>query len=227
MDASSCLLSGPYFHYGLNVSTILEIPDTEATLACNLRMERESRGWTLAELAARSGVSRAMLSKIERCESSPTAALLGRLSAAFGLTMSQLFAQIEDQPRGQVARLDQQPVWRDPDTGFLRRSLSPSGPGPLELVWGEMPPEAEITYPAASRSFIADQQLVVVSGELTIVLGATTHALAAGDCLRFGPPKGVTFRNPGAARCRYVIALLRVADYSGPRLIGEAAGRAD
>jgi len=203
------------------MSTILEISDTEANLAGNLRMARETRGWTLAELAARSGVSRAMLSKIERCESSPTAALLGRLSAAFGLTMSQLFAQIEDQPRGQVARRDQQPVWRDPETGFLRRSLSPHGPGPLELVWGEMPPGAEITYPAASRSFITDQQLVVVDGELTVLLGVTTHSLAAGDCLRFGPPQEVTFRNPGAARCRYVIALLRVAEYSGLRLIGD------
>ena len=205
----------------------MEAPDTEAILAGNLRMEREARGWTLTELAARSGVSRAMLSKIERGEASPTAALLGRLSAAFGLTMSQLFARIEDQPGGQVARADQQPVWRDPDTGFLRRSLSPPGPGPLELVWGEMPPGAEITYPAASRSFIADQQLVVISGKLIIVLGATSHGLEAGDCLRFGPPKEVTFRNPGAARCRYVIALLRVTEYLGLRGSTTAAGRVD
>jgi transcriptional regulator with XRE-family HTH domain len=197
------------------MSTIMEEPDTEAILAGNLRMEREARGWTLTELAARSGVSRAMLSKIERCEASPTAALLGRLSAAFGLTMSQLFARIEDQSGGQVARADQQPVWQDPDTGFLRRSLSPPGSGPLELVWGEMPPGAEITYPAASRSFIADQQLVMVSGNLTIVLGTTSHLLEAGDCLRFGPPKEVTFRNPGAARCRYVIALVRMTEYLG------------
>lgn len=209
------------------MSTILEIPDTEAILAGNLRMERESRGWTLAELATRSRVSRAMLSKIERCEASPTAALLGRLSAAFGLTMSQLFAGIESEPQGHVARADQQPVWQDPATGFLRRSLSPPGPVPLELVWGELPPGAEIAYPAASLAFIADQQLVVISGELMIVLGATSHALAAGDCLRFGPPKDVTFRNSGAARCRYVVALLRMTDFPGPRWIGSGGRRAD
>jgi transcriptional regulator with XRE-family HTH domain len=202
----------------------MDLACPEAILAENLRKERDARGWTLAELAARSGISRAMLSKIERGEASPTAALLGRLSAAFGLTMSQLFAQIERQSGGQVARADQQPVWRDPETGFLRRSLSPPGSGPLELVWGEMPPGAEITYPAASRAFIADQQLVVISGELTIELGATGHALLPGDCLRFGPPKDVTFRNPGAARCRYVIALLRVAEYQLPRRAGSGGG---
>jgi len=208
------------------MSTIMEIANTEATLAANLRLEREARGWTLAELAARSGVSRAMLSKIERCEASPTAALLGRLSAAFGLTMSQLFAQIEDQPGGQVIRADQQPVWRDPETGFLRRSLSPPGSGPLELVWGEMPPGPEITYSAESRAFIADQQLVVISGELTIVLGSLSHVLAAGDCLRFGPPKDVTFRNSSAARCRYTIALLRQAEFSGLRWGGNGGSLA-
>ena len=198
----------------------MEILDTEAILADRLHMERESRGWTLADLAARSGVSRAMLSKIERREASPTAALLGRLSAAFGLTLSQLFAHAEGQPGGQVARADQQPVWRDPETGFLRRSLSPPGPVPLELVWGELPPGAEIAYPAASLAFIADQQLVVISGELTIVLGDTAHVLGPGDCLRYGPPKDVTFRNHGAARCRYVIAVLRVSESPGPRRAG-------
>lgn len=202
------------------MSTILSAADSETSLAVRLREERESRGWTLAQLAVRSGVSRAMLSKIEHREASPTAALLGRLSAAFGLTMSQLFARIEDQPMGQVARADQQPTWRDPETGFVRRSLSPPGPVPLELVWGELPPGAEIAYPAGSLAFIADQQLVVISGELTIVLGGTIHALAAGDCLRFGPPKDVTYRNTGAARCRYVVALLRFVAHPATRRAG-------
>ena len=187
------------------------IEDTDAILAARLRQERESRGWTLADLAARSGVSRAMVSKIERGEASPTATLLGRLSAAFGLTLSQLFTRMEDQPGGQLARAGDQPVWRDPESGFLRRSLSPPGPSPLELVWGELPPGAEIAYPAASYAFIADQQLTVIGGELTIVQDGTAYALAAGDCLRFAA-RDTVFRNPGAARCRYVVAVLRMSE---------------
>lgn len=195
------------------MSTILLPPDTEAFLATNLRAEREVRGWSLADLATRSGVSRAMVSKIERGEASPTAALLGRLTAAFGMTLSQLFARLEEQPRSQVARVADQPVWRDPETGFLRRALTPSragslGASPLELIWGELPPGAEIAYPGAFP-FIADQQLVVIGGELTITAGGAVHTLAAGDCLRFGSPENVTFHNSGAARCLYVIALLR------------------
>ena len=192
------------------------IEDTESRLAARLRAERDTRGWSLADLAARSGVSRAMLSKIERREASPTAALLGRLSAAFGLTLSQLFASVEDSRHGQVSRLDQQPVWRDPETGFLRRSLTPAGGGLMELVWGELPPGAEIEYEASAYAFIADQQLVLISGELTVQQGSVTHVLRPGDCLRFGSPRQTVFLNPGAARCRYVVAVQRVAESQNP-----------
>jgi len=185
----------------------------EASLANRLRLERESRNWTLADLAARSGVSRAMLSKVERCEASPTAALLGRLSAAFGLTLSQLFARAED--AGQLARAAEQAVWRDPESGFLRRSLSPPGPGPLELVWGELPPGAAISYPVAAYTFLADQQLVVIDGGLTIRQGDATFELGEGDCLRFGPPREVTFNNCRREPCRYVVAVLRAIGAAG------------
>ena len=67
----------------------------DGQIATRLLTERASRGWSLEQLAERSGVSRAMISKVERGESSPTAAVLGRLSAAFGLTLSQLLARAE------------------------------------------------------------------------------------------------------------------------------------
>src|ERR1700722_7943131 len=88
-------------HYIPIVSTIMSPSQVEASLSARVRLEREARKWKLADLAARSGISRAMLSKIERGEASPTAALLGRLSAAYGLTVSQLFARAEQ--GGQLA----------------------------------------------------------------------------------------------------------------------------
>ncbi|HVY16027.1 MAG TPA: XRE family transcriptional regulator [Rhodopila sp.] len=180
---------------------------SDANLATRLRLEREARNWTLADLAARSGISRAMLSKIERGEASPTATLLGRLSAAYGLTVSQLFARAEE--RGQVARAETQPRWQDPETGFVRRSLSPPGAAPLELVWGELPPGGRIAYPAASYRFIADQQLVVIDGSVTIRQADAVFVLRPGDCLRWGPPQDVTFENDGPVLCRYIVAVLR------------------
>lgn len=183
--------------------------DPESALATRLRLEREARGWSLAELAARSGVSKAMLSKIERAEASPTAALLGRLSAAYGLTISQLFARAEQ--GGQIARVADQPVWTDPETGFRRRSLSPPGAAPMELVWGELPPGARIAYPADSYRFLADHQVVVIEGSLTMDHAGTIFTLTQGDCLRWSTPRDVTYENRGDETCRYVVAVLRAS----------------
>jgi transcriptional regulator with XRE-family HTH domain len=191
------------------MSTILDDQALEQQLAARLRAKRESRGWTLADLAARSGVSRAMLSKIERGEASPTATLLGRLAAAFGLTLSQLFAGVGGESGGRVLRRRDQAIWRDPESGLLRRSLSPSGRAPLELVWIEFPPGGRVDYDASSYGMIADQQIVVVTGVLTLVSGEDRQTLGAGDCYRFGPPRAVTFRNDGAEPCVYLVAVLR------------------
>ena len=89
-------------------------------ISARIRLERESRGWSLSELAERAGISRAMIHKIERGDSSPTATLLARLSGAFGISMSTLIARAEMQ-EGKLLRLANQPVWRDPQTHYLRR----------------------------------------------------------------------------------------------------------
>lgn len=77
-------------------------------ISARIRLERESRSWSLTDLAERAGVSRAMIHKIERGESSPTATLLGRLSGAFGISMSTLIARAEMQ-EGKLSRFDDQP----------------------------------------------------------------------------------------------------------------------
>src|SRR5262249_25095244 len=151
--------------------------------------------------------SRAMISKIERGESSPTATLLGRLSGAFGLSLSRLLAQAEAAEGGRLARAADQSLWRDPATGFLRRALTPAGPAgatPLELVEAALPPGAEIAYPAAAYAFIQDQQIVVMAGRLRFRQGEEVNELSPGDCLRLGPTADCVFSNPGKISCRYL-----------------------
>ena len=93
-------------------------------ISARIRIERESRGWSLNDLAERAGASRAMIHKIERGESSPTASMLGRLSGAFGISMSTLIARAEMQ-EGKLLRFASQPVWHDPQSHYLRRHVSP------------------------------------------------------------------------------------------------------
>lgn len=158
-------------------------------------------------LAERSGVSRAMIAKVERSEAQPTAALLGKLSAALGLSLSELVARAEQSDR-RLARHDEQPTWTDPETGYRRRALSPVSGGPLELVEVDLPAGATISYPADAYAFI-HQQIWMLEGTLHIREGELEHELHQGDCLEFGPPSPRTF---GARRpCRYLVAITRAA----------------
>ncbi|MGW8566367.1 helix-turn-helix domain-containing protein [Isoptericola sp. NPDC055881] len=186
--------------------------DLGAALAGTVQSARVARGMTVAALAEASGVSRAMISRVERAEAQPTAALLGRLSAALGMTLSELVARAEGDTR-RLARRAEQPVWTDGETGYVRRAVSPPASASLELVEVELPPGAEVAYPAEAYRF-ADQQIWVLDGALRFVEGGTVHELGAGDCLQLGPPADCTFVNASGAPCRYLVVLDKLA---GPR----------
>jgi transcriptional regulator with XRE-family HTH domain len=102
-------------------------------LASTVRELRRARGLTGAALADQAGVSRAMVSRIEHGDVQPTAVLLGRLSAALGITLSELIARAEHDDRRLVRAADQQ-TRTDPETGYRRRAGSPRAGGPMELV---------------------------------------------------------------------------------------------
>jgi transcriptional regulator with XRE-family HTH domain len=175
-------------------------------IAARLRLERDSRGWSLAELAERSGVSKAMISKIEREEVSPTAVILVRLAGAFDLTLAGLLLRAEGQ--GRLTRAADQPVWRDPQTGYLRKQVFSRPDHPLEIVEVELPPRQQVLLPASSYAHIR-QAVWVRTGNLVIIEAGERHPLGAGDCLGFGPPSEVTFANEAGAPCIYVVVLAR------------------
>jgi len=177
-------------------------------LSARLKTERERRGWSLSELAQRSGVSKAMISRIERSEASPTAALLGRLSGAFGLTLSMLLGRL-DGTGERLRRSAEQPVWTDPGSGYVRRQLSPAEATPLELTQVRMPPGAQVAMPASSYAFIR-QMIWVQEGTLNLIEGGQRISLDAGDCLAFGPPQDREFRNDGPSECVYVVVVARL-----------------
>ena len=183
------------------------VDDLSQRLAQRIRLERDGRGWSLAELAERSGVSKATISKIERAEVSPTAVVLVRLASAFDLTLAGLMLRAEGQG-DRVSRAADQPVWRDPETGYVRKQVFSRPDNPVEIIRVEMPARQRVTLPTSSYTHIR-QALWVLSGSLVITEGGTRHVLATGDCLGFGPPVETTFANETASPCTYVVALAR------------------
>ena len=180
--------------------------DPVQAIAARLKLERESRAWSLADLAEQAGVSKAMISKIERGEASPTATVLGRLSGAFGLPLSVLLALAESQ-QDRLVPQQQQPVWTDPETGYTRRALSPRE-APVELLEVILPPGVRVPYPASAFAF-QYQQIWLLSGRLDFQEGAVLHHLGQGDCLMLGPPADCVFFNPSQEPARYLVALSR------------------
>jgi transcriptional regulator with XRE-family HTH domain len=181
--------------------------DGDVALASRISGERAARGWSLAQLAERSNVSRSMLSKIERQEASPTATVLVRVAAAFGVTLAELLTE-PAAAASRLARVADQPTWVDPATGYRRRQVYMSAALPLELVEVDLPPGASTAAPAASYMLIR-QVLWVLEGAVTILEGELQTVLVAGDRLEFGPPSDVVFRNESEKRCRYLVAVIR------------------
>jgi quercetin dioxygenase-like cupin family protein len=147
-----------------------------------------------------------MISKIERGEANATAIVLGRLSAALGQTLSTLLAGV-DEKADRHSKRARQTVWKDPQTGYVRRALSPPTGGPLQLTEILLPPRAKVSYPAAAYSFIS-QQVWIIKGQLLVETGEEQYCLRAGDCLEFGPPADTTFANDTDEACRYLVTVL-------------------
>ncbi|MFF9092402.1 helix-turn-helix domain-containing protein [Streptomyces sp. NPDC014802] len=185
------------------------LPDSvDVRLGVRLAALRAEHGWSLGELAERSGISRSTLSRAERAETSPTASLLNRLCHVYGRTMSQLLSEVEAEP-APVLRVGEQPVWEDRASGFVRRSVSPPHAGLRgELVEGRLSAGADIAYDRPPVAGL-EQHLWVLDGALEVTVQDVTHRLDAGDCLRmrvWGPTR---FRCADDTGVRYLLAVVR------------------
>ncbi|MET9758969.1 XRE family transcriptional regulator [Streptomyces sp. NPDC006372] len=184
------------------------VDPVDTRLGLRLAELRAERGWSLGELAERSGVSRSTLSRAERAEISPTAALLNRLCAVYGRTMSQLLSEVEAEPAA-VTRAADQPVWQDQASGFVRRSVSPPHPALRgELVEGRLTAGADIAYDRPPVAGL-EQHIWILEGALVVTAQDTEYQLATGDCLRmrvWGPTR---FRCTAPDGVRYLLAVVR------------------
>lgn len=176
-------------------------------IAQRVRDLRAARGLSLEALATQCGVSRSMLSLIERGESSPTAVVLEKLAAGLGVPLASLF----DPPQpvmDPVSRRVDQVAWRDPHSGYVRRNVSPAGPDETtHIVDVEFPPHARVTYESGPRQRLVRQYVWMLAGAMEITQGGNTWLLQAGDCLSMGLEHPNSFHNPSDLAARYAVVL--------------------
>jgi transcriptional regulator with XRE-family HTH domain len=182
--------------------------EIEHRIAQRLARLRAERGWSLEALAERTGISRATLSRLERCELSPTAAMLGNLCSVYGWTLSRLMVDAETRPPSLVPAAEQS-EWTDPESGYRRRMVSPPAPGLRgELVKVHVPAGASVSFDASPVAGL-EHHLWMLEGALTLEVEGGVFRLRAGDCLRYVLTGPTRFEATGRREARYVIAMVQ------------------
>jgi transcriptional regulator with XRE-family HTH domain len=174
-------------------------------LGARIRAERLRQGRSLDDLAASSGVSRSMLSAVERGAKVPTILVLHRIATGLGSNVTRLLGEERAAPVI-VLRREEQDVARDP-SGWERRNLAPVLPGvDFELMRTTIPPGVDAgefpPHPPRSREYVAVEQ-----GTLRLTVAGAVYLLHEGDSIYYEGACSHAFANPGNVPCVYYLAL--------------------
>ena len=186
--------------------------DLNRRIARRVRELRTAQGLSLDGLAAQSGVSRSMLSLIERGEASPTAVVLEKLATGLRVMLASLFDapnEAADSGRSPVARREDQPEWQDPGSGYIRRNVSPASvPQPMQIVEVDFPPGGRVNFETGAREQRVYQQIWLLKGVMEISFGREHHRLREGDCLAMELNQPTVFYNPTRKRARFAVVFV-------------------
>jgi transcriptional regulator with XRE-family HTH domain len=178
-----------------------------ARISRRVRALRSELGMTLDTLAARSSVSRSMLSLVERAESSPTAVVLEKIATGLDVPLATLFED-SSAPESPVSRREDRQPWRDPESGYVRRNISPPNyASPIQIVDVVLPAGARVAYETGARDARIHQQIWILDGSIEVTVGGATHRLAEDDCLAMQLDAPISFRNRTRKPARYAVVL--------------------
>jgi transcriptional regulator with XRE-family HTH domain len=176
-----------------------------AGLGACLRLERLRRRLSLYDLEARTGVSRSMLSEVERGSKVPTVLVLDRIATGLDTSIARLLGD-ERAARVVVLRRGEHDTAHDP-SGWERRILSPVLPGvEFELMRTSIPGGVDAgefaPHAPGSREYLAMER-----GALRLTLDGVEHVLRAGDSIYYAGDCRHAFANPGQEPCVYYLAM--------------------
>ena len=181
--------------------------DINSRIASRVRALRTDLGMSLEALAAKCDVSRSMISLVERGESSPTAVVLEKIASGLGVPLATLFDD-SSAPANPVSRRDDRTSWRDPQSGYVRRNISPASvPSPIQIVEIVLPAGARVAYETGTRDVTIHQQIWVQEGSIEVSLGSVTYRLSEDDCLAMQLNEPTAFRNRTRKPARYIVII--------------------
>ena len=160
-----------------------EPTELAGALARVLQSLRAERGWSLDQLALRSGVSKGVLVALEQGRSNPNLATLARIGDAFGVPVTRL-VDVPDEPAVRITGPDQARVlWRGPagGTGTIIAATEP--PWAAELWrWAVQPGER---FGGDAHAPASREMIWVEAGTVTLTVAGRGYQVGAGQCARF------------------------------------------
>lgn len=172
----------------------------------SLRALRHARGYSLEEMAALSGVSRATLSQIETNKTNPTIGVLWKISTGLGVPFSALLGEAEPD-RIQVVRRAMQATLTSDDGMFQSRPLGPSRLlGNVELYELSLQPRSRHESPAHPPGTL--ESVHVLGGVVRVGVGPVIRDAGPGDTIFFRADAPHYYENPGKTQARLINAIV-------------------
>ncbi|WP_299538977.1 helix-turn-helix domain-containing protein [uncultured Streptomyces sp.] len=150
-----------------------------SALAANLNRRRLARGWSLRELSAACGVSKGLLSQIERAEANPTVDVLVRIADVLETTATDLLRQPMLRP--EIVRAAD--LHEPDDETSVNLLFAGRGEGRIEIYRSRLHPHDQSQVSSHGAGSV--EYVTVVSGSVTLVVDEVPHLLEAGDTARF------------------------------------------
>ncbi|HUY99576.1 MAG TPA: cupin domain-containing protein [Thermomicrobiaceae bacterium] len=176
---------------------------SSTALGARLRSVRTRRGRSLVEVAGQAGVSKSLVSQIERGLAAPSLDTLRRLASALDVPVFSLF--LDEIDNELVVRANRRRAVSYPGSKVRREILTPGLHGRMVLLWVSLPPHAASGAERVHHE--GEECVVVISGTLTVLMGDTVVELGVGDSMTFDSGVPHSFQNPGDMACEAVVAI--------------------
>jgi transcriptional regulator with XRE-family HTH domain len=198
--------------FAANAGNALKVAQS---IGATIKATREVQQLSLNELAKRAGVSKSVVSRIEQGLTSPTAVMLAKLAEGMTVSLSSLLRG-EFGPPVHIQTEAEQPIFKDPKSGLIRRTLSPVSPdATIEIVHNSLPAKKS-TGPFPAHSAGTQEHIVVLAGKIEVTVGRRTLMLNAGDAAQFVADIEHSIRNAGTKKAEWILTI-----FSPPRMIAK------
>jgi len=193
----------------MNKPTPRPTPAEPPRVGAALAALREQQALSLDELSRRAGVSKSMLSQIERAQANPTVAVVWRLANALGVPLTDLLqdSDVPALPAITTVARHATPTLRGADNGCELRIL-----GPVDLAgqfeWYELQMQPGAVLDSQAHGPGSREHLSVLTGTLSLTAGDSSATLAAGETARYAVDQPHAIRNPGPGVATALLVVL-------------------